>query len=89
MSKFDFKLYLNSNDFVNTLFLMHSYHLQYVLFMIPNLVYISKNLYTSNQVRLRLIYLLGLEATGLHTSKLCHLDNILTDEADIPIREKS
>ncbi len=38
--------------------------------MIPDLVYTSKGLYTSNQVKSKSTYSLGLEATSLYTRKL-------------------
>lgn len=46
--------------------------------MNSDLIYISKNLYTSNQVRFRPIYLLSLNITGLYTKSFCHLINALT-----------
>ncbi len=58
--------------------------------MIPNLAYTSRDLYASNQVRSRPIYLpFGLSATGLHIKGLHHFVNALTDEAVVRTREKS
>ena len=48
---------------------MYLYHHQYTFFMILDLAYISKNLYTFNQVRSKPTYLLGLGATDLYTRK--------------------
>ncbi len=58
--------------------------------MIPDLVYTSRDFYISNQLKSSPICsLLELSATGLHTRNLCHLVNILTNKADVCIREKS
>ena len=46
--------------------------------MIPDLVYTSKDLYVSNQVRSKPIYLLSLEAISLYIKSFCHLVNALT-----------
>ena len=46
--------------------------------MISNLVYISKDLYISNQVRSRPIYLFGLRAIALYITGFCYLVNALT-----------
>ncbi len=46
--------------------------------MIPDLAYTSRNLYISNQVRSRLMYLSDLKATSLHTKSFYYLINILT-----------
>lgn len=60
--------------------------------MISDLVYITQDLYTSNQVRFRFMYLLlSLGITGLHTRGLCHLINALTsifNKVDIHIKKK-
>ena len=60
--------------------------------MILDLAYISKDFYTSNQVRSRLIYLLlGLDIIDLYTKSLYYLVNTLisiVDKADICIGEK-
>ena len=50
----------------------------------------SRDFYTSNQVRSRPMYLLlSLSAIDLYIKSLCHLDNTLTDKADIRTKEKS
>ena len=46
---------------------MYLYYPQYTSFIILDLVYTSKGFYVSNQVRSQLMYLSGLEATGLYT----------------------
>ena len=60
--------------------------------MILNLVYISKNLYTSNQVRFKSIYLLlDLNVVDLYTKSFYYLINILNfidNKADVCIKEK-
>lgn len=57
--------------------------------MILDLVYTNRDLYTSNQVRFQFIYLAsGLYSTSLYIKSLYYLVNILTNEADIRIREK-
>ena len=61
---------LNSNSFINASSSIFLYYLQYTSFMILDLVYTSRSLYLSNQVRSRLTYPLGLGATSLHTRSL-------------------
>ncbi len=47
-------------------------------------------MYVSNQVSSRPIYSpSGLNATSLHIKNLQHLVNVLTDKADVRIKEKS
>lgn len=61
--------------------------------MILNLVYISRDLYISNQVKSWPTYLLlGLVVTDLHIKSFGHLYNTLTsiiNKVDIDISEKS
>ncbi len=65
--------------------------------MIPDLIYISKDLYAFNQVRSRPTYLSDpslyiRQAWGplvYIPGGLCHLVNALTNEADVCIKEKS
>ena len=79
----------------------HLYLLRYASFMIPDLVYTSRDLYASNQVRSRpTCSSLGLGTTSRHARGFCHLVNALTfteptigpaafDKADVRIRKKS
>ena len=47
--------------------------------MIPDLIYVSKGFYISNQIRSRPIYLsLGLSTIGLYIRNLYYLVNTLT-----------
>ncbi len=57
--------------------------------MILDLAYISRDLYLSNQVRIRPTYLSGLEATGLHTRAFVILVDALADEVDVHTRDES
>ena len=57
--------------------------------MISNLIKTSKDLYVSNQIRFRLIFLpLDLGTTSLHIRDFYYLVNTLTNKADICIKEK-
>ncbi len=67
--------------------------------MISDLAYTSKDLYTFNHVKSKLIYLLALGITSLYTRSLYYLVNILTstgfiywdcdtDKANIYTKEK-
>ncbi len=56
--------------------------------MISDLVYINRDLYTSNQIRSRSTYLSSLDATSLYIRGFCHFINLLTDKADVYIKKK-
>ena len=51
--------------------------------MIPNLAYTSKCFYTSNQVKSRPIYLLGLKIISLYIRDLYYLVNTLISTKSI------
>ena len=58
--------------------------------MILDLVYISRDLYISNQVKSKPIYLLlGLIIISLYTRNFCYLINILINKTDIYTKKKS
>ena len=72
------------------LFLICFYHSYYIFFIISDLVYISRDLYIFNQVKLRPTYLLSsLDASDLYTRKLGYLVNALTDKANVYTKKKS
>ena len=48
--------------------------------MILDLAYTSKNLYTSNLVKSKLIYLSSLDITSLYTRDFYYLVNVLPDK---------
>ena len=57
--------------------------------MILDLVCISKDFYTSNQIRFRFMYLLSnLCATNLYTKDFYYLVNILIDKVNVCSKEK-
>ena len=57
--------------------------------MISDVVYINKDLYSSNQVTTGFVYLWsGLNYTNLHIKSFYDLINILTNKTDIYITKK-